>query len=568
VRYNLVSLQFLAKPVQVGSLTKHHRYRIISIHQLWIFLVIGRGRVNTVSVGMGDNMAASRYHWVRIGDVNAFFGLMLDNMSDLVIMAGILIGVFGFPQEIVLYGMIPGTAVSVLIGDLFYTYLAIRLARETGRDDVTAMPLGLDTPSTFGLAFGIIGPAYLKFKDPILVWKITMAIIILMGIIKILGAWIGPTIRRIVPRAGLLGSIAAVAMMLIAFFPSLKVFSDPLVGFVSLGIILMTLIGRLRFPLRVPGALAAVLIGTTIYYLLHFTGISPIPAEHLPSLHMAFNLPLPTLGFLEGLPIALKYLPVAAPFAIAIVVGGIDVTESAAAAGDEYNSRTILLADGVGTIVAGLCGGVVQSTPYIGHPAYKDMGGRAGYTLATAIFIGFGGILGYLSFFVHLLPEAAVAPILIFIGLEITAQAYEATPGRHAKAVAMAFIPVIANLLFIEIGSILSHLGKTAADLSGEVATTYRTILMLGNGFILSSLLWGAAVAKIIDQQLKTAAYFLGTAGIFSLFGIIHSPLASGEIFLPWLISSSAPYRFFLGYMVTALMLLFLDGSTNKNTAK
>jgi AGZA family xanthine/uracil permease-like MFS transporter len=521
-----------------------------------------------IPAGKGYLMTGFRYRWARVGDINAFFGLMLDNMSDLVIMAGILIGVFGFPEDIVLYRMLPGTAVGVLFGDLVYTYLAFRLARETGRNDVTAMPLGLDTPSTFGLTFGIIGPAYLKFQDPILVWRITMAIMVLMGVIKVIGAWIGPTIRRIVPRAGLLGSIAAVALMLIAFFPSLKVFSDPIVGFISLGIILMTLIGRIKLPFQIPGALAAVLVGTVVYYLLHLTGLSVIAEEHLPKLHLSAALPIPSLEFLKGLPEALKYLPIAAPFALAIVVGGIDVTESAAAAGDEYNSRTIILTDGIGTILTGLCGGVVQSTPYIGHPAYKDMGGRSGYTLATALFIGFGGILGYLSFFVDLLPEAAVAPILIFIGLEITAQAFEASPARHAKAVAMAFIPVIANLLFIQISSLLANLGKSASDLTGEVAATFQTIMMLGNGFILSSLLWGAATAYIIDHKLKAAGAFFMTAGLFSLFGIIHSPFASGEIFLPWQIEPTAHYKFFFAYLVTGLLLFALDRPSGPSELK
>jgi adenine/guanine/hypoxanthine permease len=99
------------------------------------------------------------------GDINAFFGLMLDNMSDLVIMAAILTGVFGLPRDLVLGRMLPGSAVGVLVGDLLYSLMAWRLARKTGRDDVTAMPLGLDTPSTFGMAFGVIGPCYLATKD-------------------------------------------------------------------------------------------------------------------------------------------------------------------------------------------------------------------------------------------------------------------------------------------------------------------------------------------------------------------------------------------------------------------
>src|SRR5262249_58380237 len=100
--------------------------------------------------------------------------------------------------------------------------------------------------------------------------------------------------------------------------------------------------------------------------------------------------------------------------------------------------RDILLTEAIATIVAGMCGGVVQNTPYIGHPAYKAMGARAGYTLVTGLVIGIGAALGVLSRLVAALPEAAVAPILIFIGLEITAQAFHASPRHHGAAVAPA----------------------------------------------------------------------------------------------------------------------------------
>jgi AGZA family xanthine/uracil permease-like MFS transporter len=130
----------------------------------------------------------------------------------------------------------------------------------------------------------------------------------------------------------------------------------------------------------------------------------------------------------------LPYLSLAAPFALATVIGGIDNTESAIAAGDEYRARDILLTEALATMAAGVCGGVIQNTPYVGHPAYKAMGARAGYTLATALVIGVGAATGAISVLVSVLPEAAVAPILIFIGLEITAQAFTASPARHAPA--------------------------------------------------------------------------------------------------------------------------------------
>jgi AGZA family xanthine/uracil permease-like MFS transporter len=109
--------------------------------------------------------SATRYRWAAAGDVNAFFGLMLDNVMNLVILAGILIFVFGFPEDLVYRRMFPGTALGVMFGDLVYTWMAFRLAKKEGRSDVTAMPLGLDAPSTIGMAFTVLGPAYLAAKS-------------------------------------------------------------------------------------------------------------------------------------------------------------------------------------------------------------------------------------------------------------------------------------------------------------------------------------------------------------------------------------------------------------------
>ena len=100
------------------------------------------------------------YGWAGAGDLNAFFGLMLDNIGGMILMASLLVLGFGFPRDFVLTRMIPGTAVGVLVGDLIFTAMAFRLARRSGRADVTAMPLGLDTPSTFGSLILIIGPAF------------------------------------------------------------------------------------------------------------------------------------------------------------------------------------------------------------------------------------------------------------------------------------------------------------------------------------------------------------------------------------------------------------------------
>src|SRR5208282_6134031 len=172
-----------------------------------------------------------------------------------------------------------------------------------------------------------------------------------------------------------------------------------------------------------------------------------------PAIALHMSLPVPNLGFIHGFVPALKYLPIAAPFAILTVVGGINVTESARVAGDNFNTRDILLTEAVATLIAGVCGGVAQSTPYIGQPAYKQMGSRAGYTLLTGLFIGLGGMLGYVSWFVEIIPRAVIAPILIFVALDIMCQAFLACPAKHAPAVAFSYFPTLARLLQIKMSN-------------------------------------------------------------------------------------------------------------------
>ena len=488
----------------------------------------------------------AHYRWARAGDVNAFFGLMLDNMSDLVVMSGILIYGFGIPHDVVIGRMIPGTAVGVLVGDLLYTWMAWRLAARTGKDDVCAMPLGLDTPSTFVFCLGIIGPLFLEGRASGLsdhdagmtAWHAGMAVLVMTGIVKIGLSFVGTRVRSWIPRAGLLGSIAGIAIVLIAFLPALDVFASPVAGFLSLGVILIAVIPGRSLPFRLPGAFTAVTLGVIAYYILAaFGGIDGSHLDRLTnaaSLHVAF--PVPTLAFLEELPSALRFLPVALPWAVATVVGGIDCTESAAAAGDDYNTRNILLVEGAATVIGGLCGGVLQSTPYIGHPAYKRMGGRAGYTLATALFIGLGGILGYLGFIVELLPKAATAPILIFIGLEITAQAFTASPKHHAPAVALAFVPVVADLIIVMLG----QFQLTPAELAQRAPEVYPTLLMLANGFIVTAVIWGGGAAFLADYRYRAAALTFLTGAVCTAVGIIHSPFAGGNMFLPWQVLSLA----------------------------
>jgi AGZA family xanthine/uracil permease-like MFS transporter len=253
------------------------------------------------------------------------------------------------------------------------------------------------------------------------------------------------------------------------------------------------------------------------------------------------------------------------PFALATIVGGIDCTESAAAVGDEYHTGQVVAVEALATLVAGLCGGVIQTTPYIGHPAYKAMGGRAAYTLATALFIGGAGIFGYFAYLYLLIPKAAILPILVFIGLEISSQSFHATPTRHYPAVVFACVPALAYLVMIYADRLLGVLaasGTTLNDLEPGLASELQTMRMLSAGFIVTSLLWASTLVALIDRRLKLAAAYLVVAAVASLFGVIHSPLPGGSMVLPWAlpelphaVAGQTPIYLASAYGLTAAML-------------
>ena len=531
----------------------------------------------------------SRYAWARWGDVNAFFGLILDNVAVMIVLVVLVtsadpVADQRFSREFVLTQMIPGTALGVVLGDVAYTWMALRLARRTGRSDVTAMPLGLDTPSTFAVGPLVLLPALHDGRSRygldhgqamVFGWHVAALVLVIVGFFKSLLAPLGGRVRQWVPRAGLLGSLAGIALALIAFVPLwTHIAAVPIVGLVSLTVILVALVARRTLPGRIPGALAAVAVGVLVFsigsYLTRWFAWPVVPpaANQLaagwraPDLLPSFSWSLlwwQRVGWQ-----ALASLPVMLPFALATIVGGIDCTESAAAAGDEYDTRTILLTEGLASVAAGACGGVIQNTPYIGQPAYKAMGGRAAYTLATAVFIGAAGLFGWFTHLFAWLPEAAAFPILVFVGLEIASQSFRATPERHYPAVVLAILPALAYLALIPLDQALAG-GPPAA----HAAVAVQSLRCLASGFIVTSLLWASALAALLDGKLIRSAGYLGIAGVCSLFGIIHSPLQPAAIALPSqvlaqmpqdpAIRCQSPYHWAAAYGLAALLLILLS---------
>jgi AGZA family xanthine/uracil permease-like MFS transporter len=203
------------------------------------------------------------------------------------------------------------------------------------------------------------------------------------------------------------------------------------------------------------------------------------------------------------------------------------------------------------------------------------MGGRAGYTLATGLFIGLGGVLGYIAFMADALPKPALAPIFVFVALDITTQAYHETPRRHAAAVTLAVLPSVAELVQILLSQVYNGgLMSAAIDPAGtmkatgvvnpDFISTVGVMVLLAHGFILTAMLWGAAAAFLIDRRIKAAAVTLAICAVLAAFGLIHSVTAAGGVYLPWTTGSSLPYQWAAAYLAFAALILLLGAGNQQ----
>ena len=136
---------------------------------------------------------------------NAAFGLGFNVLVNVLVLSALCIGVIGLSSDNVYGTIVPALGIQLLIGNVYYTYLARRLARRENRDTVTAMPYGPSVPHMFIVTFLIMLPIYLTTKDAIRAWQTGLAWAFIIGIIVVIGAFVGPYVRRYTPRAAMLG---------------------------------------------------------------------------------------------------------------------------------------------------------------------------------------------------------------------------------------------------------------------------------------------------------------------------------------------------------------------------
>jgi AGZA family xanthine/uracil permease-like MFS transporter len=473
--------------------------------------------------------------WIVRGDIDGFFGLALDNLVQLLLIDLLCRGVLGFPAALVYGQVLPAAAISILVGNIAYSIQAKRLAERTGRSDVCALPYGINTVSLFAHVFLVMLPAKTLAEqagapDPARVaWQAGLLATFASGIIEIVAAFFAERVRKSTPRAALLSTLAGIALSFISLGFLFRTFAHPLVGLTTLAIVCLTYFGRVRFKGHLPGGVVAVAVGTLISWT---TGLAPVGARPDAA---ALQIPVPVINDIIASITGghfVPYLSVIIAMSLFNVLGSLQNIESAEAAGDSYRTQPALLVNGVGSLAAALFGSAFPTTIYIGHPGWKALGARAGYSVLNGVFVTIVCLTGTLAWIAWAIPIDAGMAIVLWIGIVIVAQAFQATPREHAPAVVIGLLPGIGAW-----GALMAKSGLKAAGLGGQAGPFSESLIgefqksdiwihgafALEQGFLFTAMILSAAVVGVIERRWTVAALWCACAAVLSATGLMHS---------------------------------------------
>lgn len=470
-------------------------------------------------------------------------------------MISLLIGVVGMPAEFVFKRIVPGFGLAVLVSGIIFAIFAYRLAKKTGRTDVTALPSGSSSPGIFLIVFVIMLPLYHQTQDA----AFTTSVAVIWGLVEasilFLGAFIGESIRKIVPTTVLLAALAGLAFVFLGMNPMLQSFEMPIVAFVALIIIFMNWLSKHPVFKKIPTGLLLIVVGTAIAWIAGYQN----PADVKEALQ-SFGFNPPTLhlnGLFDHVSAALPYLLTAIPLGLANFIFNLENIEAAAISGDEYNTRNVMLANGFSTVLGNVMGNPFPVTVYVGHAGWKAVGAGLGYSIAAAGAIFLLSILSLMGLLLAVIPIAAIVPMLVFIAIVTGHQVVKESPKFEAPAIFVAFFPWVANWALVAVNNALSAAGTSAGEAVGQVSSAamhnaglfYDGLVALGNGAPITSVLWGCICVFTIRNTPIGGIIAAVLAAVFSLIGAIHTTSVG--------FAQATAMPFVWGYLLIAAFLAY-----------
>lgn len=496
------------------------------------------------------------------GDIGGLTYILTNNIVNYIIVIATLSGVLGWPDELVYGRVIPGMSMGLLASGIYYAYMAYKLSKKEGAN-VTALPSGVSTPAMFVVLYGVIMPLHYSLNDPQLAWSAAVAACFIGGMVEFIGGFIGPWLKKRIPRAALLGTVAGIGFIWMATQGVFDLFSDPIVGLPILLVGMMGVFGGYLFPKKlspfvvaiVGGILYALIIGRTH---LDFSGVGvffPNPANSVQALMNGFGVVLP-------------YLTIIIPVEIYNFIETMDNVEAANVAGDNYSIREAQFTDGICTMISAVFGGVVPNTVWLGHAGLKKSDAHIGFSWLGGILLALAGVFGLFTFFSALVPPAIAAITYLWCSIIMLSQAFKACDSKHYAGIGIAMVPPIADFLFTQVtGAVgLSNIwtetlpsglvgyGAEVSNRLMESGVMWNGVPAVKSGAIIIGIILGTLTVFIIDKRLDKAGLVALSGAGLSLFGFIHS--AALGVF------PKSP--FMIGYIIMAAICFVLHWKRDK----
>lgn len=517
--------------------------------------------------------------WTGSGEMEALCELFFDNLATLLNVTGTAVFYIGYsiiggnafgptgddgstveithPETGIGYGLamamewekvyfqkhIPGAAIALLFGNVYYAWMCGRLGAKENRTDVTAQPYGMNTTGIFITLFAVNLTALFdggyKYCFDVLdgadfdksveksvdyAWKVGVSANFLTGIFEICGCFLGDVIRTYLPTAAVFVPLTGVGFMWLAFSPLIDIAAEPMMCWLPFLIVMTGFFGDVRYPIvgkvTFPIALLAILVSVIIGWAggckkenggAARYGYEKCPGTDGDALEQAYEdyafQPVLTgigsgLGGFEYIDdfASTLFLVAASSF-----LGTMTCVESAELAGDKYPMAETMIVDGLGTIIGAICGCFYSTTVYIGHPAHKALGAKRGYSLFNGILYCILLLTGLFASLYNCIPGCANGAILVFVGLLLAKQAFVETEEKHYPAVLLGIMPFVCNWAKLDMGG-------------------NQGVMMMGPA---GGIFFGVGVTTIscfaIDRKFISAAVTSAIFIFLSLFGFFAS---------------------------------------------
>jgi len=492
------------------------------------------------------------------GDIDATIAQVGFNLAQMIIPVFLLMPA-GISLGFSVGHLVPGYALGLLIGSLGLTLLALRLQKRENRSDVTVHAYGNNVPAIIAFTLAIMLPIYLQTHDEMRAWQVGAASVAWTGIIKLVAAPFARVLRRMIPVPASMTVFGAAMYSYLALALLQRLFDQPLVGLIALTIVCVSVLGNVPItPWKIPPFIVAWLIPLAVGVSVGYVH----PAWRGASLQLPFVL---SSGPLRALGLALPYMSVIAPIAIYQLLQDLASVEGAAAAGDDYDARSVIAWDGLSTLACGVAGSVVTPTVYALHPPYKAIGARIAFGLWTPIIFALIVMSGLTTFIAQLFPWPILAAMIAYVAIGVGMATLRRVDRKYASVLLLGFVLPTGAIVTSALNSALPALKLSTANPAVQTALNsslhWSSLQGLGNGFLFLVLVIASVMTETIDRNFGRAAIWCLIASVFSWMGLMHSALmrwgAQPMYAAGWLAAAAIVYsaRWWRGDLTAAVQI-------------